>query len=192
MKTVLNEIGKMLLKRIGRAKYVIIECEAGRTDNTLSLLSELLRRKWTQRLRLVVLSRSPKKLRNLKSDHVTILDRTTSRWNLLARLRLLYINLHAVLILDENTQITKKNPETVHVYLTHGSPLKSVKKYYQCTKDTDYMLNQAEFWRKINSDEFGIPEDRLITLGYPRNDALFKKADIKSLFHNRFQWIVAW
>lgn len=192
MKSALNRIGKSILKKIGRVRYVIVECEAGRTDNTLTLLSELIRRGWTRELRLVALSQDPKKLRGLKADHIEVLKRSPSRRELFARLRLRYIKLHAVLILDENTQITKEAPETLHVYLTHGSPLKSVRKYYQCTKDTDYMLNQSEFWRGINAEEFGIPADRLITLGYPRNDALFKKTDVKSLFPGLFQWIVAW
>ena len=36
---------------------------------------------------------------------------------------------------DCNGQIQKLRPETVHLYLTHGSPLKSVHDYYSATDD---------------------------------------------------------
>ena len=79
------------------------------------------------------------------------------------------------------------------MYLTHGSPIKSVRNYYVCTPDTDYMLNQSPFWESVNEYERIIPRERLVTLGMPRNDALLSgKADKEKLFGNRFKKVVVW
>ncbi|MFR0797086.1 MAG: hypothetical protein ACLSHG_13105 [Oscillospiraceae bacterium] len=44
-----------------------------------------------------------------------------------------WLRARAAAIVDCNGQLQKLRPETVHLYLTHGSPLKSVHDYYFCT-----------------------------------------------------------
>ena len=95
--------------------------------------------------------------------------------------------------MDCNGQIQTLRPETVHLYLTHGSPLKSVHDYYFCDPTTDWALSQAPFFDAVNSYEFHIPQDKLVTLGFPRNDELFtQKCDLKDIFGAEFDRFVVW
>jgi uncharacterized membrane protein YciS (DUF1049 family) len=110
-----------------------------------------------------------------------------------ALLRLFWLRARAVAIVDCNGQLQKLRPETVHLYLTHGSPLKSVHDYYFCDPTTDWALSQAPFFDAVNSYEFHIPPEKLVTLGFPRNDDLFThKCDLKDIFGAEFDRFVVW
>ena len=75
----------------------------------------------------------------------------------------------------------------MHLYPTHGSPLKSVHDYYFCDPTTDWALSQPRFFDAVNSYEFHIPLEKLVTLGFPRNDDLFThKCDLKDIFGAEF------
>ena len=101
--------------------------------------------------------------------------------------------LRAVMIVDENIQIRTLQPETRHIYLSHGSPVKSTHDFYNCTDDTDYALCQSEFWRPIESYQLIIPEEKLIIMGFPRNDALFSSCvSMPELFGRAFKKVVVW
>lgn len=59
--------------------------------------------------------------------------------------------------------------------------------YYFCDPTTDWALSQAPFFNAVNSYEFHIPQDKLVTLGFPRNDELFtQKCDLKDIFGAEF------
>ena len=73
---------------------------------------------------------------------------TQGKW---ALLRLFWLRARAAAIVDCNGQLQKLRPETVHLYLTHGSPLKSVHDYYFCDPTTDWALSQAPFFDAVNS-----------------------------------------
>ena len=97
------------------------------------------------------------------------------------------------MIVDENNQIRKNSPFAVRIYLTHGSPIKSLHNYYICREDADYMLNQSDFWKPINAYEFKINEKKLVTLGYPRNDTLFShNVDMADLFGCKYEKTITW
>lgn len=164
-------IGK-LFRVIGLQNVIILKMKRGTRENTYAIFSEMLRRGWDKRYQIVLLSLAPEAINHLQSKHVTIKKYVQYGDNSseLMSNRLLFVR--ARLIIDENKQIKKKNPDTTHVFLTHGSPLKDTRGYYTCTDDTDYALCQSEFWRPIVSYKSPIPPERLVILGHPRNDAI--------------------
>ena len=65
--------------------------------------------------------------------------------------------------------------------------------YYFCDPTTDWALSQAPFFDAVNSYEFHIPPEKLVTLGFPRNDDLFThKCDLKDIFGAEFDRFVVW
>ena len=172
---------------------IVIEMERGTRPNTEAVLREMLARKWNQKYLFVLVSDCPEKIAFLKAKHIKIIHQPVTAKIDWKRIKFTWYKLRAVLILDENRQLKKFNPSTVRVFLTHGSPAKSLKKYYNCRPDADYMLNQSEFWKPINAAEFVIDEKKLVTLGYPRNDGLFgRRVDVKGLFETPCRKIVVW
>ncbi len=183
----------MLFGSLGLLNRIIIEADRGTKENTQAVFQEMLSRGWDSKYRFVLVTEEPKALLKWKSNRISIYRRPTYHGRKWSHLRLLWPKYHAAMIIDENLQIRKKLPETVHVLLTHGSPVKSVHSYYRCSPDTDYMLNQSPFWEQINSYELDIPQDRLVTFGFPRNDSLYSSnVRLEELFGKAYQKVIVW
>ena len=189
----LRKVFSLILKNVGLQNIVIIEADRGTKENTQAVFLEMLRRGWDAKYRFVLVTEAPKSLTHWKTKRISIYKRPTYGGRKWAHLRLLWPKYCAVMIVDENLQIRKKLPDTVHIFLTHGSPVKSVHSNYRCTPDTDYMLSQSPFWDSINSYELCIPKERLKTLGFPRNDALYySDVSMETLFGRAFNKVVVW
>lgn len=171
---------------------IVIEAE-NRCENTGAVIREIIRRGWTKRYTITLVSSAPETIADWKSRKVRVQRRPKNNEISINRIRYYWIKLRAVMIIDEAIQMIKLDPHTIRVFLCHGSPAKSVRNYYHCKPDTDYMLNLAEFWKPINAYEFAVDAAKLVTLGYPRNDDLVNAAvDVKRLFQNAYQRIVVW
>lgn len=67
-------------------------------------------------------------------------------------------------------------------YLGHGVPLKNSSKYYQTPKEIEFCLAPSETMRQVISYGHGYDINRIVALGYPRNDALCNcSIDIKNI-----------
>ena len=171
---------------------IIIECNPFLSDNTSPVLDLILDSGWNKRYKIILVSLHPEK--NKKYYHFDNLVCLT-RKKLLHRILIYAYACRAKAIIDYSTQIAKVDPATFHFYLAHGSPMKSVKNYYNCDPTTDFMLSQSPFWSKINAIEFKIAEEKQVVLGYPRNDELLQGkqlVNLKALFGDRFDKFVVW
>ncbi len=182
-----------ILRFLGLQNVIIIEAEKAIRENTEGVFREMMRRGWDKRYRFVLISLHPETLDAWNRKHITILPRPDASEGGLKRLKYRWYRLRAAMIVDENYQIRKSVPSTVRIYLTHGSTIKSLRAYCNVKPGTDYMLNQSEFWKPVNAYEFNIDEKKLVTLGYPRNDALFTHTvDMAALFGRSYQKVVTW
>lgn len=182
-----------LFRFLGLQNVVIIEAEKAIRENTEGVFREMLRRGWDKRYRFVLISLHPEALGAWKRKNIKLLPRPDVSEGGLKRLKYRWYRLRAAMIVDENYQIRKSVSSTVRIYLTHGSPIKSLRTYCNVKPDTDYMLNQSEFWKPVNAYEFNIDEKKLVTLGYPRNDALLTHTvDMAALFGRKYRKIVTW
>lgn len=182
-----------LIQLLGLRNVILIEAEKAIRENAEAVYREMLRRSWKKRHRIVLLSRHPEKLWASLPKGIRLLPYPASSDSGLRRLRYRLLRMRAEMFVEENIQIQKNIDSTVQIYLTHGSPIKSLRNYYTCRESTDYMLNQAEFWKPINAYEFRIEEKKLVTLGYPRNDALFTHTvDMAALFGRKYQKVITW
>lgn len=182
-----------ILRFLGLQNVILIEAERIQRENTEAVFREMLRRGWNKHYRIVLVSLDPESIRGWGTKHVTVVKRVKygDSWAKHVRMRWLY--LRACLILDENKQLTKRDPKTIHIYLSHGSPVKSTHDYYYCTPDTDFSLCQSELWRPIESYQLMISEEKLIIKGFPRNDVLFTSAvSMKELFDKEYKKVVVW
>lgn len=182
-----------ILRFLGLQNIILIEMESVQRENTRAVFREMLRRGWDKKYQIVLAAYKPELIRGWETKHVTVIKRVEygDSWTSMMRMR--WLRLRSCMILDENLQISKYDPKTLHVYLTHGSPVKSIHDYYFCTSDTDFSLCQAELWRPIESYQFMIPEGRLVIKGFPRNDAFFNSSvSMAELFGKEYQKVVVW
>lgn len=189
MNGTIKRIISSLLYALPGKKYIILESTPPMSDNTGAVYFKMLEQGWDEQYKLLWVVNDPKSFRETRIKNVSFAGTRTT----LQRLRLFVKRCRAAAIIDCNGQIKKLHPKTVHLYLTHGSPIKSVKNYYTCDETTDWALNQAAFFTDVNAEEFHIDPQKLITLGYPRNDQLFSdRADLKAIFGDEFDKFVVW
>ena len=182
-----------ILHFVGLKNVILIEAERATRENTEAVFREMLHRGMNKHYRIVLISDAPTAISHWKTKHVMIIKRVNygDSWTSLMLMRWLHVR--ACMIIDENKQLDKRTQDTAHVFLSHGSCVKSVREYYSCTPDTDYMLNQSEFWKPINEYQFKISRGKLVTLGYPRNDILFSsQLDLVELFGKKYVKVVVW
>lgn len=79
------------------------------------------------------------------------------------------------------------------IYLTHGVPIKRTKDYYVVPKRIEYCLAPSSKTGEIISEQFRVAQNKIVCLGYPRNDELINaKRNLHSLFDVEFDKIVVW
>ena len=85
-------------------------------------------------------------------------------------------------------------PERTTVfYLSHGTPMKSLRGYYELPDYTDYVLAASEAVAPICAREFNVDPDKVIPLGFPRNDIFSEpKRDIRSMLNTTCSRVIVW
>lgn len=184
---ILNCIYTFLWSLPGK-KYIIFESNPDFSDNTGTLFEKVLENGWEKRYHLVWFCDSS--MRPYISG-VRYVSRTS---NGIARIRRIVIGARAAAIIYCNKILFKRNSKTLQVFLSHGSVMKRMKGYYNIPHNTDYMLSLSEYWNPVTSEQLEFPEERLVIMGFPRNDDLFdhsvNPADLFSGY--RFEKLVIW
>lgn len=91
---------------------------------------------------------------------------------------------HAKIIIDSNRPIAKRNPKTFRLYTRHGGPLKRVQSYTKKLGEVDFVLATSEETRSLDFIDYQNSScksiNQVVPLGFPANDELFNKDDLKS------------
>lgn len=91
----------------------------------------------------------------------------------------------------------KVRSEQVSVYCTHGAGgLKKVKGKIIIPDSVDYILIQSEKYAPIQAEQYSLPypSSRLVYLGYPVHDVLYKKdkSELKKITNNSYNKVLVW
>ena len=88
---------------------------------------------------------------------------------------------------------TGEEKDAVSVYLTHGTPMKSVKAYYSAPEEIDYSISPAPAMNQLISSEFGLAEKKVYATGFPRNDVFAKPGkNLNQIFGWKYKKIIIW
>ncbi len=184
-------IAKLLYGHRKPQNVIIMESLPAYWDHLPPLLEEFGKRGLTKKYKFYCTTRPDSDVSKIQlPENVFWAPPKTSFLN---KLKLYSICAKAIAILDSNEQLPKLNPHSLHLYMTHAAPFKRTRDYYNCTADTDYMLNLSEFLKPISSYQMRIPEEKILTLGFPRNDALFSPIDnLHQCFEGSYDKIIMW
>ena len=95
-----------------------------------------------------------------------------------SKIRRAYILCTSKALIFSNIFLKKHKKHQLVINLMHGSPLKVPVGYWE--GDTcDYVITQAEIFNSKISDILGVPESKMVALGYPRTDILNHRGDTK-------------
>lgn len=188
MSSLLKRLFKGFIAALPRRNLILFESIPDFSDNTRAVFDEMLRRNMNERYRLVWLARSDKaslpKAKNVKA---------VRRDGFLGRLRWSWMTLRARCLICCNEFLETRNAGQTSFYLTHGTTVKSIRKYYVVPDSIDHVLVASEHLREMSAYEFNTVPEKLTALGFPRNDAMKRGGkNVKALFEGDFQKIAVW
>lgn len=189
MKQRLKRLLVHLLSLLPGKPVILLESAPPLGDNTGALYRTLLAQGWNDRYRLIWVVPDPAAFRHVHEKNVGFVG-THGKWALMrlfaaARPRRRHRGLQRP---DPDAPAGDRAPVS-----DARQPAQERARLLFLRPDDRLALSQAPFFDAVNSYEFHIPQDKLVTLGFPRNDELFtQKCDLKDIFGAEFDRFVVW
>jgi len=158
------------------------------SDNTMSVFEEMIRRGISDKYQMVwwVDDRKkdlPEYPNTIYVDRNTFLHKVKFKWK----------KLRAKCLISCNKILEKANNKQAVIYMAHGTAVKSTRNYYVLPEDIDYVLVASEPSKSVMAYELGVRSEKLVALGYPRNDVLTKTSiDLHAYFDCEYKKIIVW
>ena len=188
MKKIKNIIKKILPFLIPVKNIILFESVPNLSDNTKAVFDEMIRRGLNRRYKMAwIVSGKYKPAIRLKN--VVYIDQT-KRWG---RIKILLLNWCAKCLISCNCFLSTMRSGQTSIYLSHGTPLKSVRNYYNIPTAVNYCIAASKCVRDLLSYEFNYNIDDIIPLGFPRNDIFSTNPrDIKSILQTNCEKLIVW
>lgn len=188
MKALLKKAWTFLKFRLPLRNIILFESSPDYSDNSRAVFNEFLKRGLNKKYKLVWVTENGTPLpEELNIKNVYTVKRYYGAYN--------YFIYVAKCIITCNDFLAKPRKEQEYFYLSHGCALKDVKGHY-CPPDDIGKIDcftLSKFFIKREAQNLCINSEYYKALGFPRNDMLFHKADVHSLFENRnFSKVIYW
>lgn len=195
----LKNLLKQLYTKLPLSKTILFESSQPFTCNTYPVYEQLRQdpRLRDYKMLWVLFSEKDREYAKIGTDQGISCIYLTTRHPLRWLRSKYYLHLCRCLI-SCNLVLSKHQDRQFAIFLGHGSKIKKTKGKYSVGNGVDYVLCQADFFREITADEYIIDENRLICLGYPRNDYLYQNKDILSIlfpdmiYKKMVVWLPTW
>ncbi len=180
------------LSKLNKKKIIVFHSIPLMTDNTKAVYDEMLSRGLNRTYKFVWFCENNEKCEPTEENTVVI----HKHGSLKERILKLYYEDVACAFIDCNGSLRKGNirhPQ-VEFYLMHGSSTKRVTHYYTMPDEVDYTISLSSFFQKYDAENLNYDVNKVVPLGYPRSDWLFKKSvNLKKLFPSySFEKVIYW
>lgn len=182
---------KKIIKRIAYfflpiRKIILFESAPDLSDNTKAVFDEMIKRGLNKHYKLIWVCYKKVPIKD-KIKNVKFLASNKHK------VRIKWYYCQALALITCNRFFEKIGKGQHAFYLSHGTPLKSVHDYYVIPNGIDYSFCAGEGIKEIYAYELNVDKDKIITLGYPRNDELTNcSVNVKTYFEGDFDKIVVW
>ena len=192
MKKIIKSILKKISVIIPLKNTILFESIPDFDCNTYPVFEEMLYQNLNEKYKMIWLVNNRNKYKDLKIKNVKFINFNPR--TVIQKIYLVYLIISSKGFIFSNRITTKLNKKQIRFFLGHGSLIKKVRGIYEVGDNCDYMLNQSDFFTSINSYEFNIDSNKLICLGCPRNDYLYKTRDVISLLNIKvkFDKVIIW
>lgn len=169
---------------------ILFESVPDLSDSTKPVFDEMLKMGLNKKYEMVWLITGNEE-QYPKFDNVSYIQMFPKKFS--ERIKLLKLKATARCLICCNYYLISQRKGQFSIYITHGSPLKCCKDYYVLPKEVNKCVVQAENWIEPVAKQMAVDLDRIVALGYPRNDVLSQPDfDLKKIFNGEFKKIVAW
>ncbi len=116
-------------------------------------------------------------------------QRTFWQW-----LKYFWICKNAKYLIMSNRSLPKINRKSISVYVTHGATFKRANGLKLVSPDINYCLAPSDSFFAIMANEFHIDKNKLICVGMPKHDILFKKTNPQEKFkkYRKYKKVILW
>ena len=178
---------KNLLKKIIYKlpqKYIVFESAPDVSDNTKAVFDEMLRRGFNKKYKFIWMVRN-KKVVYPKIKNVSYVWDKSKKFS--------YCCARAKALICCNGFLTPRNDRQFSIFLQHGTGIKESSHYYKMPTCINYGLAASDWASEILMKEHGLSKEKIVALGYPRNDILTQeKKDLHNYFKTTFSRIIVW
>lgn len=183
-----------ILKKIYLSKslknIIVFESVPDLSDNTKAVFDEFIRRGYNDKYKLIwfvdCIDKRYPKIKNVKYIK-NKLEKT-----LLAKLARMNVSYRARCFISCNRCLTPCREGQTAFYLSHGTPIKSVRHFYAVPESIDYACVASPHLEEMYAYEKHIDKSKMKGLGYPRNDELYNKADVKKILGTDCSKVIVW
>ena len=181
----LKKILKRVIYLLAIRKCIIFESCPDFSDNTKAVFDEMIKRKLNRKYILVWLLFDGNRDKFPKIKGVKYINEGEKVFSFYSAIAKCFICCNRFLYSDNNYQKT--------FFLTHGMYVKRPTDYYTMPKQIDYCLSSSPELEKMQAEALSVDAEKMISLGYPRNDVLTgERLDLSQYFGGGFLKYVVW
>ena len=191
MANLLKKIIKRLLILFPIKKIILLESLPDFSDNTKAVYDELIKRGVNEKYKIVWLVTSA--FKEEKLDKVDKNVKFIAYDNKKNSLKLAYYNSVAKCIICCNRFKKSLRKNQFSMYLSHGTAIKSVHDYYNVPNAIDRCLVASEGVKELMAYEFRYDINKMVALGFPRNDVFSRKLTLpKGIWGKEYDKVIVW
>lgn len=175
----INPIKEVIKKNYPLKNIIILESNPDYSDSTKIIFDKLIENSVNNKYKIVWFVKDEKQFENIKIKNVEFIkyfddNSINFRKSKIAK----YYHRNAKIIIDNNKYINKVIPGQIRIHINHGSPLKNAIGYNLNIGEVDYIIVQSKFFTEVESKIRDTDINKIIPLGFPRNDILYKNDKI--------------
>lgn len=171
---------------------IVFESHPDYTCNSFELFKYFLKKKANENFKIIWLT---ERKDNPYKDYKNVETLDINPKTIKGIIKKYYICNRAKILIASNRHVSKYcvSKKQLNMYLSHGSAIKHVSfAGFNCS----YINIQSDFFREYTKDIFGVKDNQILCLGFPRNDQLFQKdrVDKKNILKNidSFDKVIIW
>ena len=165
-------------------KYIVFESYPELSDNTKAVYDEMLKRNLNSKYKFVWLTRGG------NGNYPALKNVIYADQNSL-KLKIYLARAKAIIFC--NGILEPRHSGQFSIFLQHGTGIKETHSYYKVPESINYGLAASDWATEMLMKEHDLPKEKIISLGYPRNDILTAEPlDLHKYFKNEFKKIIVW
>ena len=182
----IKKILKKIISSFPFKRIIVFESRPDYSDNTKAVFDEMVKRGLNNKYKLVWLCYDSDTNYYPVIKNVLFINHKKA----IAR----YYILRSKALICCNHFLKPSCDRQFSIYLCHGNPIKNTKEYYLIPADIKYILASSTEMGNIRCNFYGYDKERIIPLGYPRNDVFANAAiDLQPLFKDHsFRKVIVW
>lgn len=188
----MKKVCKWILKLLPIRNYILMESSPDFSDNVKTLLEHLIKNNVNKRYKIIWLLNKNKTDLYPNIKNIIFCERNSK--NILKKIKCLYYEYSAKIIIDCNVYVYKRRNKQIRIYLGHGMPMKVTTMYSGQVGECNYILSLSDFFINSLSKIYKTKKEQIISLGYPRNDELiiYRNKDINLDSSWKSKKIIVW